>query len=94
MELPDSKELEEEFQSVIETAGDRARFVIMVNHLEAAKEAAKVLTEEGPLTFDSRDLPSKHPAAALFSDHAKEFRKILDSFESALEYKLSPYPRI
>jgi len=94
MKLPDSKEMEEEFQEVIETASDRARFAIMISHLNAAKEAAAILAEEGPLTYDSRDLPSKHPAAALFRDHAKEFRKILADFESELKYKRSPYPRI
>ena len=88
MELPDSKELEEEFQSVIVTASDRARFAIMISHLEAAKEAAKVLAEEGPLTYDSRDLPSKHPAAALFQGHAKEFEKILNWFEYHEQFSL------
>ena len=80
MELPDAKELEKEFPRSLKRASARAKFSIMTSHLEAAKEAAKVLTEEGPLTYDSRDLPSKHPAAALFRDHAKEFQKILGWF--------------
>ncbi|MCL4473882.1 MAG: hypothetical protein M1455_08095 [Actinobacteria bacterium] len=80
MDLPDAKELEKEFPRSLKRASARAKFALMASHLEAAKEAAAVLADEGPLTYDSRDLPSKHPAAALFRDHAKEFQKILDWF--------------
>lgn len=80
IELPEAKELENEFKALLKTPSDRAKFAIMISHLETAKEAARVLATDGPLTYDSRDLPAKHPAAALFRDHAKEFQKILDWF--------------
>jgi hypothetical protein len=80
MDLPDAKELEKEFPRSLKRASARAKFSLMASHLAAAKEAAQVLAKEGPLAYDSRDLPSKHPAAALFRDHAKEFEKILDWF--------------
>ena len=62
------------------TKPDRAAFELMAEHHAIARQAARILAEEGPTTKDERGLIRKHPADAIMRLHSAAYRSYASTF--------------